>query len=92
MPQTQVSFPLFTLGVVSIAIFDTALYLRTGANLLLAILVHYLANVCGGFALDAHALNVFLAAEGISAALVVAFGGLRSTRPFAPAAADSGVV
>jgi len=48
MPQTQVSFPLFTLGVVSIAIFDTALYLRTGANLLLAILVHLLANVCGG--------------------------------------------
>jgi membrane protease YdiL (CAAX protease family) len=92
MPQRQVSFPLFTLGVVSIAIFDTALYLRTGANLLLAILVHLLANVCGGFALGAHALNVFFAVEGISAALVVAVGGLRSTRPLAPAAADSGVV
>ena len=77
MPQTQVSFPLFTLGVVSIAIFDTALYLRTGANLLLAIFVHFLANVCGGFALDAHALNAFFAAEGIAAALVVAVGGLR---------------
>lgn len=92
MPQTQVSFPLFTLGVVSIAIFDTALYLRTGANLLLAILVHLLANVCGGFAADAHALNVFFAAEGIAAALVVAVGGLRLTRPLAPTTADPAVV
>ena len=40
MPQTQVSFPLFALGVVSIAVFDTMLYLRTGAKLLLAILVN----------------------------------------------------
>jgi uncharacterized protein len=85
MPQTQVSFPLFTLGVVSIAIFDTALYLRTGANLLLAILVHLLANVCGGLAADAHALNALFVAEGIAAALIVAAGGLGSTRPPAPA-------
>jgi CAAX protease family protein len=92
MPQTQVSFPLFTLGVVSIAIFNTALYLRTGANLLLAILVHLLANVCGGLALDAHALNVFFAAEGIAAALVVVVGGLRSTRPSAPTTSDPAVV
>jgi hypothetical protein len=87
MPQTQVLFPLFTLGVVSIAVFDTALYLRTGANLLLAILVHLFANACGGFALDAQALDVFFAAEGIAAALVVAVGGLRSTRPPAPTTA-----
>jgi hypothetical protein len=77
---------------VSIAIFDTALYLRTGASLLLAILVHLLANVCGGFAADAHTLNVFFAAEGVAAALVVAAGGLRSTRPPAPATADPAVV
>jgi membrane protease YdiL (CAAX protease family) len=92
MPQTQVSFPLFTLGVVSIAIINTALYLRTGANLLLAILVHLLANVGGGFARDAHALNVFFAAEGLAAALVVVVGGLRSTRPSAPTASDPAVV
>jgi membrane protease YdiL (CAAX protease family) len=91
MPQTERSFPLFTLGVVSIAIFDTALYLRTGANLLLAILVHLFANVCGGLAVDAHALNLFFAAEGIAAALVVAVGGLRSTRPPAPASAGRAV-
>jgi uncharacterized protein len=80
MPQTQVSLPLFTVGVVAISIFDTALYLRTGANLLLAIFVHLLANVCGGLALGVQSLNVFLAAEGIAAALVVVMGGLRSTR------------
>src|SRR5262249_15152140 len=45
MPQTPVSLSLFTLGVISIAIFDTALYLRTGANLLLAILVHLMAKL-----------------------------------------------
>ena len=78
MPQTQVSFPLFTLGVVAIAIFDTALYLRTGANLLLAILVHVLANVGGGLAADSQALNIFLLAEGLAAFLVAAAGGLRS--------------
>jgi CAAX protease family protein len=76
MPQAQVFFPLFALGVISIAIFDTVLYLRTGANLLLAILVHLLANVCGGFALDAHALSFFFAAEAMVAVLIVAAGSL----------------
>lgn len=80
MPQARVSFPLFTLGVVAIAVFNTALSLRTGANLLLAILVHLLANVCGGFALEREALNIFFAAEGIGAILVVAVGGLRPAR------------
>jgi hypothetical protein len=79
MPQEQVSLPLFTVGVVAISIFDTALYLRAGANLLLAMLVHLLANVCGGLALGARSLNVFLAAEGIAAAIVVLAGGLRSS-------------
>lgn len=79
MPQTQVSFPFFTLGVISIAIFDTAIYFRTGANLLLAILIHLLANVCGGIALNAHAFVIFTAAEGIIAALIVLAGGLRPT-------------
>ena len=91
MPQTQASFPLFTLGVVSIAIFDTALYLRTGANLLLAILVHLMANVYGGIALDANALNFFFAVEGIAAALVVIVGGLRSTGQLAPITSDGPV-
>ena len=78
MPQAQVSFPLFTVGVISIAIFCTALHLRTGANLLLAILVHLMANVCGNIAFDVQALNFFFVAEGIAAAAVVAMGGLRT--------------
>lgn len=78
MPQSRTSLPLFTVGVVSIAIFDTALYLRSEANLLLAIVVHLMANVGGGFAVDAHALNWFFALEGIAAVLVVGFGGLRA--------------
>jgi membrane protease YdiL (CAAX protease family) len=92
MPQTQVSFPLFTLGVVAIAIFNSALYLRTGANLLLALLVHLLANVWGGFARDAHALDVFFVAEGVAAILVVVAGGLRPTSPAARTASDPAVV
>lgn len=79
MPQTQVSFPLFTVGVLAIAVVDTALYLRTGANLLLAILVHLLANVCGNLAADAHALHYFFLFEGLAAIIVVSLGGLRST-------------
>jgi len=93
MPQANVPFPLFTVGVVAIAIFDTALFLRTEANLLMAIVVHLLANWCGGLAADAQALNLFLAAEGGAAALVVLGGGMRrqfltqrtaNARPFSP--------
>lgn len=77
MPQHTVSWPLFVLGVVSLAVFDTALYLRTGANLLLAILVHLLANACGNLAVEAHALGAFFAAETAAAVLVVMSGGLK---------------
>ena len=82
MPQKQLSFPIFTLGVISIAIFDTALYLRTGANLLLAILVHLMANVCGGAltgVLGARAFPFFAAAEALAASAIVIAGGLEST-------------
>lgn len=84
MSQAQVSFPLFTVGVVSISVFDTALYLRTDANLLLAILIHLLANVCGGLALSAQALNIFFAAEGVAAVGVILAGGLKANGPPAP--------
>ena len=77
MPQSTVSVPLFVLNVVAIATFNTALFLRTRANLLLAILVHCLANVCGGLAADAGLLSWFFAAEAIAAAIVIAAGGLR---------------
>jgi len=77
-PQAQMSFPLFTIGVVALSVFNTALYLRTRANLLLAILVHLLGNVAGGFAVDAHALNFQFLAEGAAAVIVVLAGGLKA--------------
>ena len=57
--QAQVPFFFLALGVIAIAIFDTAISLRTGANLLLTILVHLIANVGGSVALDAHAFSMF---------------------------------
>jgi membrane protease YdiL (CAAX protease family) len=80
MPQSTVSVPLFVGNVVAIATFNTALFLRTRANLLLAILVHFLANVCGGLAADAGVLSWFFAAEAIAAAIVIAAGGLSARR------------
>ena len=92
MPQKQLSFPIFTLGVVSIAVFDTVLYLRTTANLLLAILVHWMANVCGGLlvgVLGARAFPFFAAAEAVAATVIVVSGGLRSTGKETPIEHDA---
>jgi membrane protease YdiL (CAAX protease family) len=79
MPQAGLSFPLFTIGVMALAVFTTAIYLRTGANLLLAILVHLLGNAGGGLAARAGrgAMDAFMLAEGAAALVVVAAGGLR---------------
>lgn len=77
MPQNRIAFALFAVGVISIAIIDTWLYLRSGASLLLAILVHLMANYCGGI-LGAAALPFFFAGEGVAAMAIVALGGLRS--------------
>jgi len=77
MPQKQLSFPIFTLGVISIAIFDTALYLRAGENLLLAILVHLMANVWGS-AFGPYFPFFAAAQAGVASAIVIA-GGLRLT-------------
>lgn len=74
--QSHLSFPLFVTGTLSMAIIDTWLYLRTGANLLLAILVHLMGNYCSGI-LGAPAFPYFQAGEIIAAIAIVAFGGLR---------------
>jgi membrane protease YdiL (CAAX protease family) len=74
--QSHLSFPLFVTGTISMAVIDTWLYLRTGANLLLAILVHLLGNYCSGL-LGAPAFPYFQAGEIIAAIAIVAFGGLR---------------
>jgi len=79
LPQSRISFPLFVLGTISICIFDTWIYLRTGANLLLAILVHGMANFC------ASNMGVpfpfFAAAEVIAASIVIVTGGLKQAAP-----------
>lgn len=79
LAQNAIAFPAFAIGVASIAIIDTWLYLHAGANLLLAILVHVMANYCGGI-LGADAFPFFAGAEGLAAATIVASGGLRRTR------------
>ena len=88
MPQSRLAFPIFAVGVISIAIIDTWLYLRSGANLLLAILVHLMANYCGGI-LGASALPFFVAGEGVAALAIVALGGLKPPTATAAYAAGS---
>lgn len=83
--QSHLSFPIFVTGTISMAIMDTWLYLRTEANLLLAILVHLMGNYCSGL-LGAPAYPYFQAAEILAAIVIVAFGGLRvQTRRIADA-------
>jgi membrane protease YdiL (CAAX protease family) len=74
--QSHLSFPYFVLGTISIAVIDTWIYLRTDANLLLAILVHLMSNYCTGI-LGAPAYPYFQPGEIIAAIAIVAFGGLR---------------
>ena len=80
MPQAQLSFPAFAVGVIAIAVFDTFLYLRATGNLLLAILVHLLANACGDVARANDALTEFFLLEGIVALSLVVFGALKGSR------------
>jgi uncharacterized protein len=77
MPQSTVSVPLFVANVLALAVFNTALFLRTRTNLLLAIFVHFAANVGGGLAAEAGTLDWFFTAEAIAAGVVIAAGGLR---------------
>jgi CAAX protease family protein len=79
LTQNAIPFPAFAIGVASIAIIDTWIYRHAGANLLLAILVHVMANYCGGI-LGADAFPFFAGAEGLAAVTIVASGGLRRTR------------
>ena len=75
--QSQLFFPIFMVGTISLAIIDTVLYLRTGANLLLAILVHVMSNsFCLG--LSPYQISFFIAGEAALAGAMVLAGGLRS--------------
>ena len=72
------SFPAFAVGVVAIAVFNTWIYLRARGSLVLAVLIHFMANFCGGL-LDAQAFPYFALVLGAAALIIVAAGGLRST-------------
>jgi uncharacterized protein len=90
MPQAHVFFPTFAVGVLAIAVIDTFLYLRTDGNLLLAILVHLLANVGGGIAASGHALNAFFVLEGLVAGAVFVNGAFTNSRTTTSAVAPTG--
>jgi hypothetical protein len=76
MSQRLLSFPAFMVGVLSLSIINLWLYLRTGANLLLAILVHLMGNYCTGI-LGAPLYPFLAAGEAAAAIAIIAFGGLR---------------
>lgn len=75
MTQRQISFPAFAVGVLSLAVFDTWLYLRTRANLLLAILLHLMSNYCYGL-LGPRAYPFLMIGEATAAIGIILFGGL----------------
>jgi membrane protease YdiL (CAAX protease family) len=47
LPQSQMSIPVFVLGTVILATLMTGAHLRTGGSILIAILIHLMANHAG---------------------------------------------
>lgn len=78
--QSGLSFPVFTLGILSIAVIDTWIFLRTRPSLLLAILVHLMVNFWDQ-QLAGPAFPLFVSLQAAAALLVVLLGGLRDPRP-----------
>ena len=76
MSQNGLIFPVFAIGVMSIAIIDTWLYLHTYGNLALAIVVHLMSNFCGGI-IGTQSLPLLIAGEAIAALAIVSLGGLK---------------
>jgi membrane protease YdiL (CAAX protease family) len=80
LSQSRLSFPVFLLNSVALSVIMTWLYLRTGGDLLVMILVHLMANYSAGVLRVPQ--NAETAAEVACAALIVAAGGLRAgSRP-----------
>lgn len=74
LSQSKLSVPLFLVNSVALSILMTGLHLRTRGDLSLMILVHVLANYCGGIGIP---FGAEVSAEVLMAALMVAIGGLR---------------
>lgn len=78
LSQHQLSIPVFLVNSLALSVIMTWLYLRTGGDLLLMILVHAAANYCGAIGVP---FSAEVSAEVACAALIVAGGGLRSGSP-----------
>ena len=76
LSQSQLSIPLFLINVLALSILMTGLYLRTGGDLLLMILVHLMANYCGWIGIP---FSAEVSAEVALAALILGCGWLRPT-------------
>jgi membrane protease YdiL (CAAX protease family) len=74
LSQSELSIPLFLVNVLALSILMTGLYLRTGGDLLLMILVHLMANYCGWIGIP---FSAEVSAEVALAALVLGGGWLR---------------
>jgi membrane protease YdiL (CAAX protease family) len=77
LTQYQLWFPIFLLNSIALSVIMTWLYLRTGGDLLLMILVHLMANYCSYLKVP---FNAEVGAEIVCAVIIVAAGGLRSAR------------
>jgi membrane protease YdiL (CAAX protease family) len=78
LSQSHLSIPVFLINSVALSVIMTWLYLRTGGDLLLMILVHVVANYVAEIGVP---FNAEVIAEVACAALIVACGGLRSGSP-----------
>jgi len=75
LSQSHLSIPLFLVNSLALSVLMTALYLRTGGDLLLMILVHLMANYCGAIGIP---FRAEVSAEVGLAALALVGGGLRA--------------
>ena len=78
LSQSQLSIPLFLVNSLALSILMTGLYVRTGGDLLLMILVHLMANYCGTIGIP---FSAEVSAEVALAALIVWAGELRPEVP-----------
>jgi len=73
LSQSHLSIPLFLVNSVSLSILMTWLYLRTGGDLLLMILVHLIANYSSSIGIP---FPAEVSAQVVMATIVIAAGGL----------------
>ncbi len=84
-PQTRLSLPIFLLGAVALCVVSTWLFLRTSGSLLLAILLHRLANSDPTNVLFEH----FAIGLAVMAVALLLFGGMDKRAPVAARMEDS---